>query len=103
MIDGKQKVPHDDKQSDGLFWVSPQGARIALISLHLAALLAVVIEFIFPFPADGHAVERVHALDFPASYAIYGFVSCVILVLLGIVLRRLVKRPEHYYEDRSND
>jgi hypothetical protein len=36
-------------------------------------------------------------LDFLASYAIYGFVACVILVLIGRVLRRLVIRPEDYY------
>lgn len=82
-----------------LFWVTRKGARIALIALHVAALIAVAIEFIFPFPEDGHAVERVHALDFPASYAIYGFVACVILVLLGIVLRRIVMRDEDYYRE----
>jgi hypothetical protein len=36
-------------------------------------------------------------LDFLASYAIYGFVACVILVLMGRVLRRLVIRNENYY------
>ncbi len=82
-----------------MFWVTRRGARIALIALHVAAFIAVAIELIFPFPEDGHAVERVHALDFPASYAIYGFVACVILVLLGIVLRRLVMRDEDYYRE----
>ena len=80
-----------------LFWVTRRGARIALVALHVAALIAVAVELVFPFPEDAHAVERVHALDFPASYAIYGFVACVILVLLGIVLRRLVMRDEDYY------
>lgn len=80
-----------------LFWVTRRGARIALVALHVAALIAVAVELLFPFPEDAHAVERVHALDFPASYAIYGFVACVILVLLGIVLRRLVMRDEDYY------
>ncbi len=82
-----------------LFWVTRRGARIALIALHVAALIAVAIELVLPFPEDSHAVERVHALDFPASYAIYGFVACVILVLLGIVLRRLVMRDEDYYRE----
>jgi len=41
----------------------------------------------------------VDALDFIASYAIYGFVACVLLVLLGIVLRKLVMRDENYYRD----
>jgi len=88
----------NDATPSPLFWVTPKGARIALIALHVGALVAVLIEFFFPFPADAHAVERVHSLDFLASYAIYGFVSCVILVLLGLVLRRLVMRGENYYD-----
>lgn len=79
------------------FWVTRQGARIALIALHVAAILAVLVELVFPFPEDAHAVERARTLDFPASYAIYGFVACVILVLLGRVLRRLVMRGANYY------
>jgi hypothetical protein len=82
-----------------LFWVTPKGAKFALIALHVAALLAVLIELVRPFPEDAHAVERVHRLDFLASYAVYGFVSCVILVLLGLVLRRLIMRDENYYHD----
>jgi hypothetical protein len=81
------------------FWVTRRGARIALVALHTAAFIAVIIELVFPFPEDSHAVERVHALDFLASYAIYGFAACVILVLLGIVLRRLMMRDENYYRD----
>ena len=88
------------QQQTPLFWVTRRGARIALVALHVAALIAVAVELVFPFPEDAHAVERVHALDFPASYAIYGFVACVILVLLGIVLRRLVMRDENYYRGR---
>lgn len=80
------------------FWVSRRGARIALVALHAAALVALLTELVRPIPADAHAVERVQALDFLASYAVWGFVSCVILVLLGLVLRRLVMRDEGYYE-----
>jgi len=80
------------------FWVTRRGARVALIMLHAAAIAAVLLELLMPFGADDHAVERIHALDFPASYAVYGFVACVILVLLGIVLRRIVMRAEDFYE-----
>jgi hypothetical protein len=80
-----------------LYWVTRDAARRALIALHVVALLTVLIELIVPFGADGHGVERVHALDFLASYAIYGFVACVVLVLLGRVLRRWVMRDERYY------
>ncbi len=89
--------PHRDERNAPLFWVTPRAARIAVVALHAVALVAVLLELVFPFPEDSHAVERVHALDFPASYAVYGFVACVILVLLGIVLRRLVMRNEDYY------
>lgn len=37
--------------------------------------------------------------EWPGFYAIYGFVACVILVLIAkYVLRPLVKRDEDYYE-----
>lgn len=80
------------------FWVTRKGARIAVTVLHVAAALALLIELFRPFPADSHAVERMHALDFTASYAIYGFVACVALVLIGRLLRRLVMRHENYYD-----
>lgn len=89
--------PETGREERPPFWVTRQGARIALVALHVAAILAVLIELVFPFPEDTHAVERAHTLDFLASYAIYGFVACVILVLLGRVLRRLVMRDENYY------
>ena len=88
-----------DNRKEPLFWVSRKAARIALTALHLAAFVAVVVELLWPFPDDAHAVERIHALDFPTSYAIYGFVSCVLLVLVGRVLRRLVMRDEAYYRE----
>lgn len=91
---------HDTTRSeepDKLFWVSRRGARIALVALHVCAAVVVLVEFLRPFISDPHAFERAHSLDFPASYAVYGFGACVLLVLLGRVLRRLVMRDEDYY------
>ncbi len=31
-------------------------------------------------------------------YAFYGFVACVALVLLAKLLRKILKRPEDYYD-----
>ena len=39
--------------------------------------------------------------SFPGFYAIYGFIACVILVMLASELRKAVMRDEDYY-DRSN-
>jgi hypothetical protein len=69
--------------------------------LHVLAFGAVVFEWLFPLYPEGYAAERVQELDFTGSYAVYGFVSCVILVLLGLVLRRLVMRPESFYREEG--
>jgi len=95
MFDGFEY--HKPARSEELFWVSRQGARITLAALHVLALLAIGIEFLQPFPDDADAIKRAGSLAFPASYAIYGFSACVLLVVLGRILRRLVMRDEDYY------
>lgn len=35
----------------------------------------------------------------PAFYAIYGFVACVLLVLIAKKIRNVVMRKEDYYDD----
>ncbi len=95
--DHNAESPGDDARPLSL--VTAAAGRRAVILLHIVAFAAVLIEFLFPFPEDSHAVERAHALDFTGSYSAYGFVSCVILVLLGRILRRLVMRGENYYRD----
>lgn len=87
----------DETRIENLFWVSRRGARIALIVLHVVAVLAIGIELLQPFANHSDSVKRASSLEFPASYAIYGFTACVLLVLLGRFLRRLVMRNEDYY------
>jgi hypothetical protein len=36
--------------------------------------------------------------SFPGFYALFGFVSCVVLVLAAKQLRRILKRDEDYYD-----
>lgn len=86
--------------ADTPVWLTRRGAIRAVIATHIAAALAVLAEVVRPVSTPGgYPVKRVEALDFVASYAIYGFVACVLLVLLGIVLRKLVMRDENYYRD----
>lgn len=82
------------------FWLTRRGAMVAVVATHVAAFIMLVVEFVRPVSAPGaYVVKRVDALDFVASYAVYGFTACVLLVLLGIVLRKLVMRDETYYRD----
>lgn len=90
----------NDSKRTAPFWVTPAGAKIVLRVLYACAAISILLEIIHPFDADGHGVERIHALDFLGSYAMYGFIGCVVLVLLGRVLRRLVMRKENYYSSR---
>jgi hypothetical protein len=41
----------------------------------------------------------------PAFYAVYGFVACVILVLVAKEMRKLLMRPDDFYtkEEERND
>ena len=92
-------VPAHEEDSSP-FWLTRRGAMVAVVATHIAGLLAVLAEFVRPVSSPGgYTVKRVAGLDFIASYAIYGFVACVLLVLLGILLRRLVMRDENYYRD----
>ena len=88
-------------QKPGPFWVSRRGAGVALVILHVSAGIAVFTEILHPLGQDAHALERPHSLDFTASYAVYGFLACVLLVFLGRFLRRLVMRDEGYYRRKS--
>lgn len=59
------------------------------------AVLAVTVLLQLLIPLHGHfAPERVFAF-----HAVYGFASCVLMVLLAKWLGRFVKRPDDYYDD----
>ena len=45
-----------------------------------------------------HRHEQLAFAAAPGFYAAYGFFACVLLVLVAKGLRRLLRRPEAYYE-----
>jgi hypothetical protein len=75
------------------YWLDVPGNVTKLYrGLWVVGLLLVALDFV---------LHRHDDLGFAATYgfyAFYGFVACVSLVLAAKVLRRLVKRPEDYYE-----
>lgn len=36
--------------------------------------------------------------DAPAFFAVYGFVSCVVVIFTAKILRRFIRRDEKYYD-----
>ena len=56
------------------------------------AAILIVLEFIV------HRHGEVAAEDLPLFPAIYGFIAFVIIVFIGIGLRKIVMRDEDYYD-----
>ena len=76
------------------FFDKPQNIKLILRVFYvLCALLVIIDFFVARHPHDPHPWEMI-----PAFYAIYGFVACVILVLVATQMRKLLMRDENYYD-----
>lgn len=68
-----------------------RSVRRVLYSLYACCTALLVIDLLY----HRHSLHPWES--WPGFYAVYGFVGCVLLVLIAKLLRRLVKRPENYY------
>ena len=80
----------DEKQ---YFFDKPENVKRMLNVFYVICGLLVVADFVV-HRHIGFAWEKI-----PAFYAIYGFVACVLLVVLAKELRKAVMRKEDYYDD----
>ena len=55
-----------------------------------------VLLFVADFFVDRHT--KIALEEFPAFYAVFGFVAFVVLVIGSIALRKLIMRKEDYYD-----
>lgn len=78
-----------DKQD---FFDKPENIRKILRVFYVICILLVVVDFIVHRHVY-HSWENV-----PAFYAIYGFVGCVILVLIAKLMRKVIMKEEDYYD-----
>jgi hypothetical protein len=70
----------------------PRNVKIVIRGLVVLCIILVILDLIIHRHAV-HPWEHIFAF-----YPIYGFVSCVVLVLLAKELRKLVMRSENYYD-----
>ena len=75
-----------------------ENVRKILVGLYAGCALLVLIDVIFWITGfDKHPYLRWE--KWPGFYAVYGFVACVLLVLVSkYILRPLVMRDENYYD-----
>jgi hypothetical protein len=81
------------KESDGHWLVRPRTIRILWI-VFIAMLAATVLADLF---IVDHPVFGIDGLI--GFYAVYGFLSCVVLIALARGLGFFLKRPDDYYDD----
>jgi len=80
------------------FFDKPQNVRLVLRGLFVACGLVLfldLLDLVLPFELR-HAEEPWEG--FPGFYAAFGFVACVVLVLLAKRLRGILMRKEDYYD-----
>jgi hypothetical protein len=87
----------DDKSQDLSFFDKPKNVSIILYVFYAVCVVLVALDFV---------VHRHIYLDFekiPTFYAIYGFVACVVLVVLAKLMRLVLMRKETYYDQRLDE
>ena len=86
----------DEKEKIHLF-DRPENVERLLKGFYAICILLALADFV---------VHRHIGFDWekiPAFYAIYGFVACVLLVLIAKQMRKVLMRKEDYYGDGSGD
>ena len=85
---------NDQKWGDRLFgWTSHKNTgNYVFIGVSVLCVLLFLADFLI------HRHEYIHTAEFPAFYALFGFVAFAGVVVSGWPLRRLLGRSENYYE-----
>jgi hypothetical protein len=82
-----------ENSNDKIYWLDVPTNVIRLVrGFYAVCALLLLIDLLVP----KHGVFAIeHAFGF---YAFFGFVACVTLVLVAKQLRRILMRPENYYD-----
>lgn len=75
------------------FFDKPENIRKLLKIFYGICILLVMVDFIVHRHIY-HSWEKI-----PAFYAVYGFVGCVVLVLIAKEMRKFLMRGEDYYDE----
>ena len=70
----------------------PQNVKRFLVIFYISLVVLLIVDLFIhkhaEFPWGGA----------PEFFAVYGFVSCVLLIFIAKILRMIIKRDEHYYD-----
>jgi hypothetical protein len=83
----------DSPQEKQHVFDKPRNVKRVIYALVAVCVISFGLDFVIHRHVD-HAWENV-----PGFYAIYGFVACVLLVLIAKEMRKIVMRKEDHYDD----
>lgn len=81
---------------DGFFY-QPNTIKWILRIFYGFCVLLLLLDFVVHRHIES-SVEKI-----PAFYAFYGFIACVVLVLIANQMRKVLMRSEDYYDEVSNE
>lgn len=93
----EQQHSSSDENNENDFFDKPKNVTIILRVFYALCIILVVADFV---------VHRHIYVDFekiPTFYALYGFVACVVLVVLAKVMRKGLMRDEDYYDKTESE
>ena len=73
-------------------WDNPRNVKLLFSVFYAVCAIVVVLDLVIPREGH-HSWERI--VEF---YPLYGFVGIVVLVLIAKLMRRVLMRPEDYYD-----
>jgi hypothetical protein len=81
----------DDDKKQHIF-DDPKNVKRVVYALFAACAISAILDFVI------HRHEDLAIAEFSLFHCIYGFVACVILVLVAKEMRKLLMRGEDYYD-----
>ncbi|MEE4240331.1 MAG: hypothetical protein V2I36_02620 [Desulfopila sp.] len=79
------------------FFDNPRNVQIILYLLYASCVLLFILDFII------HRHTYHHWEGLLGFYAVYGFIGCVVLVLIAKWMRTFLMRDEDYYDREELD
>lgn len=77
------------------YFDKPENVQLILRVFYVCCIVLLVADFV----VHRHIYHEWENL--PGFYPIYGFIGCVVLVLIAKEMRKVLMRKEDYYDDRN--
>ncbi|NOY72340.1 MAG: hypothetical protein GXP14_08180 [Gammaproteobacteria bacterium] len=71
----------------------PENVERLLKGFYAICILLVIADFVV------HRHVSLSWEEIPAFYALYGFIACVVLVVIAKAMRKVIMRKEDYYDE----